>query len=123
MIVEDIAMKLSSLSKAAKQSEDGEAYTTLKTSTRYRLGVGVRIGSGGEELAFLELLLIPEEGAIDVGSMEKKVTIMKRLQALGYDISSEEDGSISCEIVVSEGDLERKYGQVSDALVKAGLNE
>ncbi|MDD1776492.1 MAG: hypothetical protein LUP94_03955 [Candidatus Methanomethylicus sp.] len=113
-----IIVDLPALIREAKLSEDREAYRTLEACSSYRLGVVARIGSDGQEAVLLELLLLPGGREVDIESMEKKIAAIRRLQESGYDISNEEDGSISCEMAVTASDLGETYGKVSDILAK-----
>jgi hypothetical protein len=119
----EIRADLLTLVEEAKRSKDGEAYTTLKTGAHFRLGVGARIDPNGEVTSFLYLLLTPEGREIEITIMESKIALLKRLSEMGYDASGEEDGSISCEIIVTVTDVAKKYNLVLDALAEAKLGK
>lgn len=98
------------LQDGAKKSEHKESYRVLERSSNYRIGVGARLAPSGQPSFFLEALiyLCPESG-VDLPLMEKNLMFSRELQARGYSLSCQDDGSILCETTVPPHNLATEY--------------
>jgi hypothetical protein len=111
------------LIRKAQRSEEGEVFAPLRTGTRSRVGIGARIGGDGEAVAYFEVLLAPEGREVDLTVMERKLAVLRALKEMGFTLSGEEDGSISCERGVTATSSRKIYSIVMEALVKEKLEE
>jgi hypothetical protein len=111
------------LIRKAQLSEEGEVFAPLRTGTRSRVGIGARIGGDGEVVAYFEVLLTPEGREVDLSVMERKLAVLRALKEMGFTLNGEEDGSISCERVVTAISLPKIYDIVMEALTKERLEE
>lgn len=108
------------LKSEAETSEHGESYRAIERSRNYRIGVGARLPSSGQAHYFLEVViyLCPRASEVNIPLLEKSLTFLKDLQARRYSLSCEDDGSISCEIVLKPDELDSEYGAVKASIKK-----
>ena len=99
------------LQEKAKNSEHKESYIVLERSSNYRIGVGVRLASSGQPSFFLEavIYLCHDASGVDLPLLEKKVMLLRELQARGYSLSCQDDSSILCETTVPPQNLVAEY--------------
>jgi len=88
---------LEALRRDAVSSPLGESFTALSTRRDQRIGVGVRT-KGDEADYFVEVIVtLCPEGELNLTGIEGKLSLLKSLEARGYALNCEGDGSISCE--------------------------
>jgi len=111
------------LKSEAETSEHGESYRVLERTRNYRIGVGARLGPSGQAFCFLEVVvhLCPSTSEVDTALLEKSLTFLKELQARGYSLSCEDDGSISCEISLTPDNLDTEYEAVKSTVMRIFL--
>jgi hypothetical protein len=109
---------IQALRKRAESSAHREAYSVLDRSRNCRIGVGVRLESPDQPSFFLEVLiyLCPNLHRVNVSLLEKNVMLLKELQARGYYLVCQDDGSVSCEARVSLQDLDSECEAVRSAV-------
>jgi hypothetical protein len=96
------------LAEEARASEHGEAYRAMAKSDGYRIGIGARVNGG--LVYFVEVVVPATSGPqVELGEMERSLDVLKRLEEEGFTLTPQEDGSISGELLVQEGELERGY--------------
>ncbi|HYB93297.1 MAG TPA: hypothetical protein VED00_04060 [archaeon] len=110
---------IQSLQEEAKKSQDNEAFTVLAKLRNCRIGVGARLESSAEPTFFIEVLvsLCTSHDDIDLGLIEKKVSLLSRLKKRGYQLNCEEDGCISCELTIPSKNLIEEYA-VTNSMIK-----
>jgi hypothetical protein len=98
---------INSLHEEAKKSEEKEAFTVLVRTHRYRVGVGAKLTTPANSIFFVEIIasLCPKNHAVNLHSLKKNLQTLKQLKERGYMLTCEEDGTISCELVVPSKDL------------------
>ena len=108
------------LKTEAKTSEHRESYRVRQRSRNYRIGVGARLGPSDQPSYFLEVVihLCPSPPEVDTAHLEKDLTLLKELEAKGYSLSCEDDGSISCEIDLTPDDLDTEYEAVKSTVMR-----
>ena len=64
-----------------------------------RIGVGVRLGNGGATRPFVEAILdpFPERPRVDLEALKRVGRLVDQLQARGYELRVEDDGSVVAE--------------------------
>ena len=97
-----------SLVRSARTSKGGEAFHVVVRRRSYKVGIGARSMHAGGVSHFIEVFLnTPHHGeGIDISSMADDLEFLKTLSAMGFDCSHEEDGSVTCELVVAPEKLE-----------------
>ena len=98
---------VNSLQEEAKKSEDKEAFTVLLRTRAYRVGIGARLKTSADPIFFVEIIarLCPRDHPVNLSSLEKNLNILKQLKERGYHLTCDEDGTISCELVVRSENL------------------
>lgn len=103
------------LAEEARASEHGEAYRAMAKSDEYRIGIGARVNGG--LVYFVEVVVPATAGPqIELGEMERRLDVLKRLEEEGFTLTPQEDGSISGELLVQKGELERGYERAASIL-------
>jgi hypothetical protein len=93
---------LEALRKEAQSSPRGESYALLESKENKRIGVGARIKQG-TALYFVEVVITLCRGEkANLLELENKIALFKTLEKRGYTLTCEDDGSILCEIQLSE---------------------
>lgn len=102
------------LQEGAKNSEHKESYGVLEKSDEYQIGVGARLGSTGQLSFFFEVLvyLCPSSSGVDLPLLERSLMFLRELQSRGYSLTCQDDGSMSCEIIVPPQDLAAEHGTI-----------
>ncbi len=97
-----IQIDLWSLQAEAERSDGHEAFKPLSGAPNCRVGVGSRLTTAKKPTFFVEVLvnLCREHQPLDLRSVENHVILLKQLRIRGYTLNCEEDGCISCELVV-----------------------
>ena len=96
------------LAEEARASEHGEAYRAMAKSGAYRIGIGARVNGG--LVYFVEVVVPATSGPhVELGEMERSLEVLKRLEEEGFTLTPQEDGSISGELLVREGELKKSY--------------
>lgn len=108
------------LKSEAETSEHGESYRVLQRSRNYRIGIGARLGPSDQPSFFLEVVihLCPGSSKVDTAHLGKDLVLLKELEAKGYSLSCEDDGSISCETDVAPENLDAEYEAVESTIMK-----
>ncbi len=90
---------LTSLTRRARSSEDGEAYTPIARAAGYRLGAGARVVPGGAPEFFVEVVLdpFPHRPAVDPEDVAARSVLAERLRRRGYSLNCDDAGVITCE--------------------------
>lgn len=104
---------LEALRRGALTSPQGEYYTSLTPHGDNRIGVGARIKQK-ETKYFIEVIVPLCRGAKpSLTDLDAKLTLLKELEARGYTLTCEDDGSVSCEMLLPESgvaaELRRLY--------------
>jgi hypothetical protein len=104
------SINLHNLKTQAERSQDHEAFTVLSKTTDYRIGAGTRFVTTNQTTYFIEIIINmnPHDKTINLKSTQKKLTLLQKLKQKHYQLTSEEDGSISCELIASEENLTKK---------------
>jgi hypothetical protein len=96
------------LAEEARASEPGEAYRAMAKSGEYRIGIGARVNGG--LVYFVEVVVPATSGPqVELGEIEKRLVVLKQLEDEGFTLTPQEDGSISGELLVQKGELEKGY--------------
>ncbi len=97
-----------SLARSARTSKEGEAFHVIVRGHSFRVGIGARSMHAGVVSHFVEVFLnTPHRGkGIDISSMADDLEFLKTLSAMGFDCYHEEDGSVTCELVVAPEKLD-----------------
>ena len=96
------------LAEEARASEHGEAYRAMAKRDSYRIGVGARVNGG--LVYFVEVVVPVTSGPqVELGEMERRLDVLKRLEGEGFTLTPQEDGRISSELLVQVGELEQGY--------------
>jgi hypothetical protein len=105
------------LEDEAKTSEHKESYRELVRSREYRIGIGAKLDTSDHLSIFIEinLNLCPEVG-VDISLMEKKLMLMKELEARGYVLSCDGENDASCEMTLSAENLDSEYDTVKSLI-------
>jgi hypothetical protein len=100
-----------SLLEQAQKSDDGEAYASVAKGAGFRIGVGTRMARGRSPNLFVEVVLdpFPERPRVNSERLADQSQIVARLEARGYTVACEDDGTIACECTV---DANRAAGEV-----------
>jgi len=111
---------VNSLQEEAKKSEDKEAFTVLLRTHKYRVGIGARLKTRADPIFFVEIIagLCPRNHPVNPSSLEKNVNILKQLKKRGYQLTCDEDGTISCELQVQSENLIAEYKTASSIVEK-----
>jgi len=96
-----------SLQEEAEKSRDNEAFKVLAKIGDCRIGMGVRLESPKEPTFFIEVLVSLCTGGnhVNLNIIERKLSLLKRLNQKGYVLNCEEDGCVSCELTVQSKSL------------------
>lgn len=100
-----------SLQEEAKKSKDKEAFTVLARMRNCRFGVGARLESSAKPIFFIEIIasLCANHHVVNLNFLEKNLLILKQLKERGYVLTCEEDGTVSCELIVPPENLTLEY--------------
>jgi len=95
------------LQEEAEKSGDNEAFTVLAKIGNCRIGMGARLESARDPTFFIEVLvsLCTGHDQVNLDIMERKLSLLKRLNQKGYVLDCEEDGCVSCELTVQSKSL------------------
>ena len=101
---------LKNLLARARTSEDGEAFLAVAKGTGFRVGVGARKGPRRETLVFIEVVLnpFPDRPRVSPGQLRDDGERVAWLEARGYAVACDADGTITCERVLSPARAERE---------------
>jgi hypothetical protein len=103
------------LMEEARASEHGESYRTVSKGGSYMVGVGARAaGRSGGYFLEVTVQLCGPASAVEIGSIERALPILRELRSRGYSLECRE-GSISCERVLAPSELEAELRLVSAA--------
>jgi len=117
------AINVRTIREKAKKSEDHEAFKVLVKTRKCRIGIGARLESTGEPIFFIEVLLslCADNGPVKLSVMEKKLSLLRRLEERRYSLNCEEDGCVSCELVVPSKNLSAEC-EAADSIMKECLD-
>jgi hypothetical protein len=109
-----------SLQEEAERSGDNEAFTVLAKIGDCRIGMGARLESPRELTFFIEVLVSLCTGydQVNLNIIERKLSLLKRLNQKGYVLECEEDGCVSCELTVQSKGLTAECMTASSILEK-----
>ena len=95
-------INIQSLQEEAKKSEVKEAFTVVAKMQNCRIGVGARLESPETSAFFVEVLvsLFTSHHPLNLDLVEKNLFLLRQLDERGYVLNCEEDGCISCELIV-----------------------
>jgi hypothetical protein len=115
-------LDVAKLLEEAKACEHKEAYRTIERNSKYRMGVGVRRTPLNVTSFFVEVIicLCPCDGKTDLNFMEKSLSCLKKLKAISYSLTCQDDNCVSCEAIVPAPNLAEELGKVK-ALMKASF--
>jgi hypothetical protein len=110
---------VNSLQEEAKRSEDKEAFTVLARTHAYRVGIGARLKTSNP-IFFIEIIvrLYLRNHHVNLHSLEKNLNILKQLKERGYHLTCDEDGTISCELLVQSENLVAEYKTANSIIEK-----
>ncbi len=104
------------LAEEARASEHGEAYRAMEKSDDYRIGIGARVNGG--LVYFVEVVVPVTSGPqVELGEMERRLDVLKRLEKEGFTLTPQADGSISGELLVFKARLEEAYERALSIIV------
>jgi hypothetical protein len=100
-----------SLQRDAEKSEDKEAFAVLAKTPCYRVGVGARLESRANPTFFVEIImsLCASRQEVNLHLLERNLVALKKLKKRGYQLASEGDGTIVCELPVKSENLTTEY--------------
>lgn len=95
-------INIQSLQEEVKKSEVNEGFTIVTKMQNCRIGVGVRVESPETPAYFVEVLvsLCSSQHPVNLDIAEKSLFLLRQLDERGYMLNCEEDGCISCELIV-----------------------
>lgn len=110
------------LAEEARASEHGEAYKAMAKRDSYRIGVGARVNGG---LTFFVEVVVPVTSGpqVELGDMERRLDVLKRLEGEGFTLTPQEDGSISGELLVQVDELEQGYERALSIIAHAKIED
>lgn len=108
----------------AKSSEHKESFRVLERSRDHRIGVGARLTSSNLPSYFLEVLiyLCPSSSSVNLLSLEKKLILLKELQARGYSLNCQ-DNCISCEANVPSKNLVPEHETIKSIMKRTSQTQ
>lgn len=96
----------------AGDSEHGESYRAMGKLGDVRIGVGARHLAPDETVFFIEVVVPFTSGPrVDLGEIEKRLQILRRLEEAGFPPILQEDGGFVCELLSRGEDLKEEYEQ------------
>ena len=106
------------LQEEAKKSDDSESFRALAKISNCRIGIGARVESPKNPSFFREVLvsLCIGHDPVDLDLIERKLSLLKRLEQKGYVLNCEEDGCVSCELTVQSKDLIAEFKDTSSMI-------
>lgn len=109
------------LLRRAQASDDGEAYATAARSPGYRIGVGARTARKPPAV-FVEVILdlFPERPQVVPEHLENQAEAVRSLQAHGYAVTCDDDGTITCERATPPNGVSDEIRRVKRLLGSAG---
>lgn len=118
------AIDVRTMREKAKKSEDHEAFKVLAKTRNCRIGIGARLESAGEPVFFIEVLvsLCAGHGPVELSVMERKLSLLRRLEERRYSLNCEEDGCVSCELAVPSKNLSAEC-EAANSIMKECLDE
>lgn len=107
-----------SLQDRARRSAAGEAYDPVAKGPGFRIGVGARRPSGHQPVIFVEVVLnpFPDRPRVRPEQLREEGDHVAWLEARGYGIACDDDGTITCERAVSPAQAEREVAAVRKRL-------
>lgn len=108
------------LLRIAKAAESHESFSVVKKGRGFRIGTGVRKTDTGRYTFFIEAVvsMAPPSPTVDVDILETKLRILKRLAAMGYALTYQDDLSIVCEAEFPEDEIAPMLESLVGALAK-----
>jgi len=105
-----------SLAKRSKEKQ-GESLHVVLRKDMCRISGGARSWHRRRPSFFVEVVITPCRGtiAVDLESFEKILSLMKTLEKRGYALNCQDDGSISCEIMLRPQELNQELRAVVSA--------
>ncbi len=90
------------LVKRAETSGDGEAYARVVDGSGFRIGIGARRDLGRRPALFVEVVLnpFPDRPRVDSARWRRQSEQVAQLEARGYEVRCEDDGTVICERVL-----------------------
>ena len=100
----------------AKASQHEESYRILTRGEGFLVSVGARSkGKEGDYFVEVTVQLCAAGPEVDLRSMERALSMLKALHLKGYSMTCAE-GSVTCELSLSEGDLSRECERLKSEL-------
>jgi hypothetical protein len=97
--------------------EDGESFVTVRSTPRYRLGVGARHPGA----FFIEVIIeLFPGGEVNIGHLRNCVILLSTLMDRGYELSCRDDRAVSAELALPMGKVEGEAAAV-DVSARAAL--
>jgi hypothetical protein len=97
--------ELESLVSRARDSEDGEAFLSLRTGENGRLGVCAECSEEGTEFILELLVRVLNSGPIYLRRCYRGLDIAREGMGLSFKLTSQEDGWIYCQKSVLPADI------------------
>ncbi len=102
-------MDARAIEESARASDTGEHFQELDRGTSFRIGVGARMNPSERPAFFIEVIVNPCPGpGVDLSVMERNLSVLMELEARGYTMRLEDDGSIVCEVIVQPDEVEEE---------------
>ena len=115
--MEEHSIDKSAMVENARASNTGEHFQELVKGAHRRLGVGTRLVSREPATFFIEVMLNPCPGPdVDLSGMERIIHLLRKLEARGFVIRCEDDGTIVCELLVTPDEVEESVRQITSFL-------
>ena len=88
----------------------------MEKSDDYRIGIGARVNGG--LVYFVEVVVPVTSGPqVELGEMERRLDVLKRLEKEVFTLTPQEDGSVSGELLVSMAGLKEAYERALSLIV------
>jgi len=95
--------EITALLEKARISEHNESYMVLEKNEDIRIGAVARTIPAETPALFLEVAVVLNPGeTVDLDTLNRKITILKELEARGFDMSCQDESIICAEIPTTE---------------------
>lgn len=92
-----------SLLEEARISEHSESYMVLEKNEDIRMGTVARTTPEETPALFLEVAVVLNPGeTVDLNTLNRKITLLKELEARGYVMSCQDESTICSEVPTTE---------------------
>jgi len=98
-----MSFDIQALKEAAEHSGERETYKVVDKRRHYDIAVGTRISDFGQPSFFIEVVFRLCLGGqqVDIRRMLKCLSLLEKLETMGYQLSCQDDGILSWEFIVA----------------------